>query len=157
MRTSSLKVRYVERRGYLTLVLEGAGLGRTYFRRLIGSWPVFRNIETTTWPNFLSKCVQFFLAFCWNPKLQPFQFESSVIFQIWGITHQFVKHATGKLSKMLWENRGGSRKYTILTPAPSVALLVGLEHKSWIWKISGTIKLMGKKLVFAPKGTKCSF
>ena len=40
MRTSSLKVRYVERRGYLTLVLEGAGLGRTYFRRLIWSWPV---------------------------------------------------------------------------------------------------------------------
>ena len=29
----SAKVRYVERRGYLTLVLEGAGLGRTYFRR----------------------------------------------------------------------------------------------------------------------------
>jgi len=27
------EVRYVERRGYLTLVLEGAGLGRTYFRR----------------------------------------------------------------------------------------------------------------------------
>ena len=29
-------VRYVERRGYLTLVLEGQGVDRTYFRRTEG-------------------------------------------------------------------------------------------------------------------------
>ena len=39
-------MRFVERRGYLTLVLEGAGLGRTYFRRTedLRSWgDVIRN------------------------------------------------------------------------------------------------------------------